>query len=177
VGRALRCSAATVSRVERGLVRHLAFEYVQRHAAVVGLVLRVNLFPAGSPIHDAAQLRLLNRLAPHVHSPWRWVIEFTVGLGDLRAFDAAALMPDCRIGIDAWSRIRNVQAQVRATLRKQTDAELDRVILLLADTHANRAALREAGESLQRAFPLGTRQVLQALHDGRDPGANGIVIL
>jgi Helix-turn-helix. len=177
VAAALGCSAATISRVERGLVRNLSVEYLSRHAAVVGLVVRVNLFPTGSPLRDAGQLRLLNRFAKHVAAPWRWVLEMLVGRGDLRAFDAGVLKPGCRIGVDAWSRIRDVQAQVRATLRKQEDSGVDRVIILLADTQANRQALREAGESLKRAFPLGTREVLRALREGRDPGANGIVIL
>lgn len=177
VARALGVSAATVSRVERGLVRKLTVQHIARHAAVVGLVLRANLLPAGSPIRDAGQLRVLNRLERHVRPPWRWQLEMLVAPHDLRAFDAGAVQPNCRVGFDAWSRVRDVQSQARASLRKQLDGRVDRLILVFADTEANRRAVREAGEALRRAFPLTTRQVLSALHDGRDPGDNGIVFV
>lgn len=177
VADALKCSGATISRVERGLRRNLSVDFLARHAAVVGLVARINLYPTGSAIRDAGQLRVLNRLEPHVAAPFRWVLEFAVGPDDLRAFDAALLAEYVRIGVDAWSRIRDVQASARATMRKQIDSGVDRVIIVLADTQGNRIAVRDAGEALRRSFPLTTRQVLAALREGRDPGANGIVFV
>lgn len=177
VARALGVSAATISRVERWLVKDLTVQHLARHAAVVGLALRANMFPVGSPIRDAGQLRLLNRLEPHVRPPWRWVLEMLVAPNDLRAFDAGAVRPGCRIGFDAWSRVRDVQHQARASLRKQLDGGMDRLILVFSDTEANRRAVGEAGEALRRAFPLSTRQVLEALRQGRDPGANGMIFI
>lgn len=100
-----------------------------------------------------------------------------VGANDLRAFDAGAVMPGCRIGFEVWSRVRDVQAQVRASQRKQIDARLDRLVLVFGDTAANRAAIRYAGEALRRAFPLTTRRVLGALREGRDPRGDGIVFI
>ncbi len=100
-----------------------------------------------------------------------------IGPNDLRAFDAGAVQPGCRVGFDAWSRIRDVQLQARASLRKQLDSGVDRLILVFADTEANRRAVRDAGEALRRAFPLTTRQVLEAMRAGRDPGANGMVFI
>jgi transcriptional regulator with XRE-family HTH domain len=177
VARALGASAATISRVERGLVKDLTIHHLARHAAVVGLALRANLFPVGSPIRDAGQLRLLNRLEPHIRPPWRWVVEMLVAQNDLCAFDAGAIQPGCRIGFDAWSRVRDVQSQARASLRKQLDGGVDRLILVFGDTEANRRAVREAGDALRRAFPLSTRQVLEAVRQGRDPGANGMIFI
>lgn len=177
VGRALGCSAATISRVERGMVRRLTIAHLVRHAAAVGLVLRINMLPLGSAIRDAGQLRVLNRLAPHIGAPWKWMIEMLVAPHDLRAFDAGAVQPGCRIAFDVWSRVRDVQAQARASLRKQLDGGADRLILVFAETEANRRQVREAGEALRRSFPLTTRQVLAALREGRDPGANGIVFV
>ncbi|MEO8245543.1 MAG: helix-turn-helix transcriptional regulator [Chloroflexota bacterium] len=177
VGRALGCSAATISRVERGRVSRLTIRHLARHAAVLGLVLRINMLPLGSAIRDAGQLRVLNRLAPHIGPPWRWIIEMLVAPHDLRAFDAGALQPGCRVAFDIWSRVRDVQAQARASLRKQLDGGADRLILVFAETEANRRQVREAGEALRRSFPLTTRQVLAALHEGRDPSANGIVFI
>jgi DNA-binding XRE family transcriptional regulator len=177
VGAAVGCSAATISRVERGLVRDLTFRHVSRHAAVVGLRLRADVLPSGVPLRDAAQARVINRLAPHVCPPFVWFLEMPVGPKDMRAFDAGAIAPGCRIGFDVWSRVRDLQAQARLSQRKAVDAGIDRLILVFGDTTANRRSVRLAGEALARAFPLSSRQVLASLRDGRDPGGNGIVFI
>lgn len=177
VAEVLGCSSATISRVERGLVRNLTIRHVIRHAAVVGLVLRADLFPAGAPIRDAGQLKVLNRLEPHIAAPFRWMLEMPVARNDLRAFDAGAIRPGCRVAFEAWSRVRDAQAQARSSHRKQVDAGVERLILVFGDTWTNRQAVRAAGDALRRAFPLTSRQVLGALRAGRDPGGNGIVFI
>lgn len=177
VGAAVGCSGATISRVERGLVPDLTVRFAMRHAAVVGLVFRVDLYPAGQPIRDAGQLRVLGRLEPHVRPPFVWKLEWPIGRGDLRAFDAGAVMPGCRIGFEVWSRVHDLQAQVRRSQRKQADSGVERLILVFGDTWANRRAVRGTGEPLRRSFPLSSRQILGALRAGRDPGGDGIVFI
>lgn len=177
VAHALGCSASTISRIERGLVRSLSAEQLVRQGAVVGLVFRGTFYPLGTPIRDAGQMKILNRLQPHVGPPFRWVIELLVGPNDLRALDAGAIKAGCRIGFDVWSRVRDVQLQARSSLRKQEDAGLDRLILVFGDTSANRRDVRAAGEALRRAFPLTNRQILPALRAGEDPGGNGILFI
>jgi transcriptional regulator with XRE-family HTH domain len=113
VARAVGCSSSTISRIEHGLVRSVGIEILMRHAAAVGLVLRADMLPIGAPIRDVGQLKVVNRLEPHVRAPFRWVLELPVAPRDLRAFDAGALKPGCRIGFDVWSRVRDVQAQAR----------------------------------------------------------------
>ena len=81
------------------------------------------------------------------------------------------------IAFEAETRLYDVQAQVRRILAKFADGRVDRVILVLADTRHNRTVLREARELLRSDFPLDTRAVMTALRAGRDPGANGIVLL
>lgn len=51
------------------------------------------------------------------------------------------------------------------------------MILVLADTRANRAALGALESTLGSDFPLRGREVLAALEEGRDPGGDGIVLL
>lgn len=177
VAHALGCSASTISRIERGLDCSISVQHLMRHGAVVGLVFRGTFYPLGAPIRDAGQLKILNRLQPHVGPPFKWVIELLVAPNDLRALDAGAIRPGCRIGFDVWSRVRDVQLQARSSLRKQEDGGLDRLILVFGDTTANRRAVRDAGEALRRAFPLTNRQILPALRAGEDPSANGIVFI
>ncbi len=173
----LGCDKATISRLERAVPPDVGLAHLVRHAAAVGMVLRVDLFPAGAPIRDAGQLKVLNRLQPHVRPPFVWLLEMPVGPNDLRAFDAAAVMPGCRIGFEVWSRVRDAQAQARSSQRKKVDARMDRLVLVFGETAANRSAVRAAGEAVRRAFPLTTRQVLSALREGRDPGADGLVFV
>ena len=177
VAAALGCSGATVSRVERGHVRRLSLRHLMRQAAVVGMVLRADVLPAGASIRDAGQLKVINRLEPHVGAPFRWMLEMPIGTRDLRAFDAGALQPGCRVAFDVWSRVRDLQAQARASQRKRLDARVDRLILVFGDTWSNRLAVRDAGEALRRAFPLTSRRILGALRAGRDPGADGILFI
>ena len=71
----------------------------------------------------------------------------------------------------------DLQALERAVHLKQRDSNVSRVILLICDTQRNRTLLRAALPILRPTFPLSTREVLQALREGRDPGANGLVVL
>ena len=96
---------------------------------------------------------------------------------DLRAWDAALLMPGLTIGIDAETRLRDVQAVDRRVMLKLRDSGFDRAVLLVASTRSNRRALRDAGSSLDANYPVATRAALQALAVGADPGGNCLIVL
>jgi hypothetical protein len=167
-----------VSRVEAGRLAHLTFERAMRHAAVVGLVARVGMYPAGRAVRDQRQLTLEARYRAEIASDWAWRVE--VGLpiaGDLRAVDVELKRPGCRIANELIVRLADVQAQFRAALLKQRDGGHDRLIVVVADTHANRAALRLAWDAVSRSFPITARAALAALRQGRDPGGNAIILL
>ena len=48
---------------------------------------------------------------------------------------------------------------------------------LVADTHHNRAVLRELGPTFAAMFPMGGRMALASLRAGVDPGASALVVL
>jgi hypothetical protein len=60
---------------------------------------------------------------------------------------------------------------------KLRDSGLPHVILVVAGTDRNRAALRAASPGLRERFPLNTREVMKALGDGRYPDGSGLVLL
>ena len=97
--------------------------------------------------------------------------------GDPRAFDLVLRSADVTIAVEAETRLYDVQAQARRAMAKQSDGEIDRLVLLIADTKHNALVLRDARALLAGDFPLDTRAILRALREGRDPGANGIVVL
>jgi hypothetical protein len=81
------------------------------------------------------------------------------------------------IGVEAETRVTDVQAVARKVQLKKRDARLDVLILLVSDTQANRSALALHREALRAAFPLDTRAAMTALAAGEPPPADAIVIL
>jgi transcriptional regulator with XRE-family HTH domain len=178
VARAISMSASHISRLERGLSGDLSVLHLVRHGAVVGLKLHARFYPAGGGLRDAAQLDLLRRLRARIGDRWRWQLEAPLNIaGDLRAFDALISNEQATIAVEAITRLRDAQAQLRAATLKQRDGNMPRLVLLIMATLLNRTALASAADVLATSFPLGTRATLKALSEGADPGDNGIVLL
>jgi transcriptional regulator with XRE-family HTH domain len=178
VAESVGTSVARISRIERGLVPTLTLRQLSRTAAAVGLKLYIRAFPASRRLLDQPQQDLLNELQRRAHPSWRWESEVPMPIsGDLRAGDARSSVSGCSVLYELWTRLADWQAQTRSALLKQRDLRADRVVLVLRATHANREALRQAGPAARETFPLQGRQVLRALGEGRDPGANGIVLI
>lgn len=177
VARAAGISHASLSRVERGVAPTLALARLDVLAAVLGHRLSVRLYPVGLPLRDAGQIRLLERLRSCLPSTLAWRTEVPIPTpGDFRAWDASIGGSGWKAFVDAETRIRDVQALERRTALKRRDTRTDRVILLIADTRANRAVLRSLGGPLVDGALPG-HAILAALRAGRDPGGSGVVLL
>jgi hypothetical protein len=149
-----------------------------RTLACVGLDLSVRAYPAGKGIRDVAQLALIAHLKSLVERWWDWRTEVPVPLpGDPRAWDVVLNGATVRIGVEAESRMRDIQALDRRVMLKHRDSGLDRVVILVAASRTNRTILREIGDSIRSNYPIPSRQALEALVRGRDPGGNAIVVL
>jgi transcriptional regulator with XRE-family HTH domain len=178
VARAVGVPQTRISRLERALAPRATFAELSSVATLVGLRLVVRCYPIGSPLRDAGQVALLEELQARLADNLRWRTEVPVPLlGDLRAVDAVISGAGPTILVEAWTRLSDLQAQTRAAQLKRRDFGGGRLLLLVADTHGNRAAVASASRSLAADFPLGSRAVLSALGAGRDPGADGIVLM
>jgi transcriptional regulator with XRE-family HTH domain len=178
VGRAAGVSHATVGRVERGQQRGANLALLSRVCAAAGLDLSVRAFPGGDPIRDLAHARLLARLRDRIGPRLVWRTE--VGLpipGDPRAWDAIVESPTASAAVEAETRLRDVQALDRRIGLKRRDAGLGLVILLVADTQANRRAISVGREALRANFPGDGRTILASLAAGHIPDESGIVVL
>ena len=177
VGRACGVSRSTFARIESGDRRVTTLAELSCLGAAVGLEVRLRAYAAGDAIRDVEQARVLERLRPRVHVSLGWSTEVPLPIpGDLRAWDAVIRGPGWRIGVEAETALDDVQAVERRLALKQRDGDVDRVILLVADTRRNRLALAASPASFG-SLPLRTREVLAALREGRDPGQSGIVVL
>jgi transcriptional regulator with XRE-family HTH domain len=178
VASALHISTSEVSRRELGEVRTLNLIQIARHAAAVGLKASAALWPTVRRPLDRPQLELLARLRERIGSAWGWTFEVPIPIaGDLRAGDALIQSPQCRCLVEALTRFVDFQAQVRATHLKKRDLGVQRLVLLVSDTRANRTALRGVGPILRDGFPIGTRQALRAMAAGLDPGGDALILL
>ena len=175
-GRGCGLSRTIVERIEAGTRPTTVREYAALGAAV-GLDIRLRAYPAGDPIRDAGQQRLLERLHARLHSGLRWATEVPLPIdGDTRAWDALIRGDAWRIAVEAETVLDDVQAVERRIALKQRDGGIDHVIVLVADTPRNRRALVAAPAAFA-TFSRDARPVLRALGSGADPGTNAIVIL
>lgn len=169
---------ATLARMERNQIENVSVRNLALACAAVSLVLSARAYPAADPVRDAPQLRLLARFHARLSGSAPWQTEVPLPIpGDLRALDGLTRLHGRSIGVEAETRVTDVQAVARKVQLKKRDARLDVMLLLISDTQANRGVLALHREALRAAFPLDTRAVMAALVTGDAPPADGIVVL
>jgi transcriptional regulator with XRE-family HTH domain len=183
VSGAVGISAAHIARIERGLVPTAGVAQIARIGAVVGLDVRVRAYPGPDPLRDAGQLRLIDRFRSHLHPQLRLRLEVPLPIvGDSRAWDAwidafaGALGPES-LPVEAETRMTDAQAQIRRIMLKARDAGVDHVLIVIADTPANRAAVAAARGLIAGSFPVSPRKALAALAAGRHPGGSALIFI
>jgi transcriptional regulator with XRE-family HTH domain len=178
VGRAAGLSDTEIGRIERGQIAAVSVVNLARLAGVVGLELSARAYPTGAPIRDKAHIALLGRLRERVAQTFTWQTEVPLGpAGDLRAWDALLGLGRERVGVEAETRITDLQAVARRLALKGRDGRVAPVVLLLANTRTNRAALRNVDDSIPGSFPISAPAALAALRDGRILEGNAVILL
>ena len=178
VAAAAGISPTELSRIERGFAPWLDVLVASRLCAVVGLDLSVRTFPGGSPLRDAGHIRLISAFSLRLGPGLRVRTEVPVGdRSDQRAWDHTVSDRADTAAVEFETRLTDVQALARRVALKSRDSGIERVLLVLADTRANRSAVAEAREVLRPLFPLDGADVLAALGAGRVPRASGIAFI
>ncbi len=147
-----------------------------RHAAAVGLRLTFSAYPARRTPLDAPQQALLEELERRAGPAWTGSHEVPMPQpGDLRAADAVLTSESGRVVVEAVTRLVDLQATLRAGRLKVRDLGADRLVLLVASTHANRRTLRSSlpGPALE----IASRSALAALRDGRLPAGDAVILI
>jgi hypothetical protein len=182
-------SASQVGRIERSRLGSASVVQLARVGSVVGLDVRVRAYPGPSPIRDAGQVVLMRRFAEHLHERIRMRVEVPIGgldpdardeaARELRAWDAVLTgwldRDDPPLPTEFDSRLYDFQGQVRRLQLKRRDDGAEHVLWVVAGTHANRRAIREAVTLFEEAFPVPARVALRALANGRHPGGSALV--
>jgi hypothetical protein len=178
LGRDVGLSGAQVGRIARGKSPDLSIAQASTLFAGVGHELSIRAYPTGRPLRDAPQLSLLARLRLMLHEALGWRTEVPVtNESDLRAWDAVIQGAGWRYGVEAETRLRDIQALQRRVALKLRDGDVDGVILVVWRTRTNLAILRSLGAELDTSFPVPGRLALERLGSGRDPSGSAIVVL
>lgn len=177
VARASAIARSTYADLERGRTAQVSLLRASIVSAALGQDLSLKLYPYGPPVRDVAHLRLLSLFVERLSPTWRVTHEAPMPIaGDRRAWDLRLDGPTS-IGVEAEMRPGDLQALLRSIQLKQRGSGVTRVVLLIRGSKRNRSLIREVLPTLRITFPLGTADVMRALREGRDPGANGMVVL
>jgi transcriptional regulator with XRE-family HTH domain len=180
VARSASMSQSRISRLEAGKLRGLTILDTSRVAAAVGLDLWMRLFPSSRRPRDAGSLARLRGLFGNVAPPLRYRLEVplpsTGAYADQRAWDAMIDGSGEQTAVEVELRLYDMQAQFRRIFLKQRDGQPDRLLIVVADTRANRRVLAENGELLTHLPRLRASIVVAALRAGQHP-PSGIVLV
>lgn len=181
VGRAVGMSYSQVGRIERGVLPSASVSQLARIGAVVGLDVRLRAYPGPAPLRDAGQLALIDRLRTRLHVGLRLRTEVPLAAAnDQRAWDGVLsgfVDGGAPLRVEAETRIHDAQAQLRRITLKLRDDDAEHVLLVVADTPRNRAAVRAMGSVVVESFPAPARVTLAALAVGSYPGGSALVFL
>ena len=187
LGRAVGLSGDQVARICRSESRNVGVVRLATLLGAVGLELSARAFPAGPPIRDAAHVALLARLRARLSHTLHWQLEVPVVKSagalapvpstDRRAWDAVVEGTSWSIGVEAETRLVDVQALYRRIALKRRDGTVDLVLLLVNATAHNRQVLHLEGTELRLQLAGSARMTLHALSSGLMPKADTVILL
>ena len=180
VARAAHLARSPYQRIEHGVDPHLTVVNACRLASVLGLDVYIRVYPAGSPIRDAGQARLLSAFLSNVGPPLRHRVDVPLPRNEerpeYRAWDAVISGRGERTTVELETRLYDIQAQIRGFRLKLRDDPPDHFLLAVADTRTNRRVIADFPE-LMADFPRQrTANVLAALRRGEHP-KTGLILL
>lgn len=184
VGAAVGLSRSQLSRIERSLAPSATVVQLVRIGAVVGLDVLVRAYPGADPLRDVGQIRLLDRFRRRLPANLTFRTEVPLPIiGDQRAWDGwidgltGGSSSTKGLAVEAETRIADFQAQSRRLALKMRDGGVDHVLMVVADTRANRSAIAAAQNAVTELFPITARRVLAALAAAVHPGGSALVLL
>lgn len=144
----------------------------------MGCELAIRAHPAGEPIRDRAHLDLLRRFRATIGPGWTWRTEVPIAPArDRRAWDAVISSSGVRVGIEAETRLRDLQAVERRVSLKRRDSGLGFAVLVVSDTRNNRRVVRDYADLLAGAFPTAAVDAVLALRARRAPAADALILV
>lgn len=181
IASAVNIGRATYTRIEAGRMRNLSIKLASQIASVSGLDLVVRTYPGATPLRDAAHAERLSRVMANVRPPLSYALEAPLPKQpgqpfEQRAWDAMVSGSGKRTGFEMEMRVRDGQALERRIALKRRDDPVDGVVLLLADTNANRRLLRDNPLLFPDLARLRLAALTRMLRDGQHPPGSVVFV-
>jgi transcriptional regulator with XRE-family HTH domain len=165
-------------RFERAEFIGVALPRLCALASALDLEMSATLHPIGEGLRDKGQQALLKRIDVLIHASYSRNREVPFPkLGDLRSWDMVIRLDDYLVGLEAETRVRDIQALVRRIRQREQHGGVDDILVVLADTAHNRAVIDELRESLGQPYATSPRELLGALRAGKRLPGSGVVLL
>ncbi len=179
LARELGRSQSDVSRLERLVdIDRVSYVEMSEIAALLGLELGAGLHPVGEPIRDKGHQALIARFRALLSLAFRVLAEVPLPTpGDRRSWDLLLRLPEQLIGVEAETRMRDMQRLVRHVHQRERDGGVDSIILLLAATRTNRELVDELRVALGPSYATPPRALLHALRKGEPLPGCGVILL
>ncbi|MDP9257053.1 MAG: hypothetical protein M3Q31_10915 [Actinomycetota bacterium] len=148
-------------------------------AAVCGLELTASIYPKGEPLRDRGQLKLIARFRSMLSVAWHVRMEAPFPtLGDLRSWDVLIrLGTDYRIGVEAETRVRDIQELVRRIRQRELHGGVDEILVILSDSAHNRRVVGELREALGECYTASPQALRDVLRSGTLLPGSGVILL
>lgn len=177
MGAALGWSQAEYWRFENALV-DITFRAVAQVAAILGLELSASLYAAGEPLLDRGHLELLKRFRKLCSAAFRIASEVVLPKpGDPRAWDLVLRLGDLVIGVEAETRVRDMQAFVRRIHQREVDGGVDVILVVLSASAFNRSLAADLRLALGERYATPPRALLRALRAGVPLPGSGVILI
>jgi transcriptional regulator with XRE-family HTH domain len=179
LARELGRSQSEVSRFESlNRIDDVSLVRIAELASLLGLELSATLHPSGDAIRDKGHQALISRVRAEMFPSGavRAEVPFPAP-GDPRAWDLVLRADGQLVGVEAETRIRDVQALVRRIRQRERDGGVDEVLLVLSASRANARLVHELRTALGDGYNAPPRTLLNALRAGRRLPGSGVVML
>jgi transcriptional regulator with XRE-family HTH domain len=174
----LGLSKSQLDRIERATTRDVGVIRLAEIASLLGYELALTLHPVGDAIRDKGHEALLRRFRARLPAASRIAREVPFpNAGDPRHWDLIVRLGAQRVGVEAETRIRDMQELVRRMRGRERNGGVDEVVLVLSDSGHNRRLVAELRAALGPTYVTPPRALLGRLQRGEPLPGCGVILV
>jgi hypothetical protein len=178
MARQVGCSQDLISLLERNRLPNVGLLTLSTIASILGLEPSLTFHAVGRALRDKGHEALIGRLLKVISPAWHAMREAPFpNPGDPRSWDVLLRLESYLVGIEAETRIRDLQALVRRMRDRARGGGTDVILIVLSDSAHNRELVDQFRAALGDEFSSSPRHLLAGLREGRPLPGSGVILL